>query len=97
MPIFRRVPAIAFLAVAIPYLLAPVYRFPSPRRFSGAAIWNPYAHLTGSWQRADLHALEDAWSGPTYGTHSYGVLIACLVVPSLVWKPRSTMPAGVRS
>ena len=47
-----------FLAVAIPYALAPVYRFPPPRTFSGAALWNPYAHLTGTWQRANAGAYK---------------------------------------
>lgn len=59
-----------FIAVAIPYALAPVYRFPPPRTFSGAALWNPYAHLSGTWQRANLHAHGHAWSGLTNGTHS---------------------------
>ena len=59
-----------FLAVAFPYSLAPVYRFPPPRTFSGAALWNPYAHPSGAWQRANLHAHGHAWSGLTNGTHS---------------------------
>lgn len=68
--ILKRVAAIVFLAVAIPYALAPVYRFPPPRTFSGPALWNPYAHLTGSWQRANLHAHGHAWNGLTNGTHT---------------------------
>jgi len=60
----------AFIAVAIPYALAPVYRFPPPRTFRGAALWNPYARLTGTWQRANFHAHGHAWSGLTNGTHS---------------------------
>jgi hypothetical protein len=68
--ILRRVAAIFFLAAAIPYLLAPVYRFPQPRTFAGPALWNPYAHLTGTWQRANLHAHGHAWSGLTNGTQT---------------------------
>jgi hypothetical protein len=65
--ILKRVAAIVFLAAAIPYALAPVYRFPPPRTFRGSALWNPYAHLTGIWQRANLHAHGHAWSGLTNG------------------------------
>jgi hypothetical protein len=68
--ILKRAAAIVFIAVAIPYALSPVYRFPSPRTFSGPALWNPYAHLAGSWQRANLHAHGHAWSGLTNGTHT---------------------------
>jgi hypothetical protein len=68
--ILKRVAAIVFLAVAIPYVLSPVYRFPSPRTFRGPALWNPYAHLTGTWQRANLHAHGHAWSGLTNGTQT---------------------------
>ncbi len=70
MLILRRVASILFLAAAIPYLLAPVYRFPPRRTFSGPVLWNPYAHLTGTWQRANLHAHGHAWSGLTNGTQS---------------------------
>ena len=69
MLILKRAAAILFIAAAIPYALAPVYRFPSPRTFSGPALWNPYAHLTGSWQRANLHAHGHTWGGLTNGTH----------------------------
>jgi hypothetical protein len=68
--ILKRVAAIVVLAVGFPYVLSPVYRFPPPRTFSGPALWNPYAHLTGSWQRANLHAHGHAWSGLTNGTHT---------------------------
>jgi hypothetical protein len=68
--ILKRVAATVFLAAAIPYALAPVYRFPSPRTFTGPALWNPYAHSTGAWQRANLHAHGHAWSGLTNGTHT---------------------------
>ncbi len=65
-----------FLAAAIPYALAPVYRFPSPRTFKGPIFWNPYAHLTGAWQRANLHAHGHAWSGLTNGTHTDEEVVA---------------------
>jgi hypothetical protein len=68
--ILRRAAAIVFFAAAIPYALSPVYRFPPPRPFAGGALWNPYAHPTGSWQRANLHAHGHAWSGLTNGTHT---------------------------
>jgi hypothetical protein len=68
--IFRRGLAIFFLAIAIPYLLAPVYRFPPPQQFAGEALWNPYAHMAGHWQRANLHAHGRSWGGLTNGYQS---------------------------
>jgi hypothetical protein len=66
--IFRRVVTILLLfLIAIPSLLAPVYRFPTPQPFAGQALWNPYAHLTGTWQKANLHAHGHAWGGVTNG------------------------------
>lgn len=71
MLIFRRVVAILLLIfIAIPSLLAPVYRFPTPQPFAGPALWNPYAHLTGTWQKANLHAHGHAWGGVTNGRQS---------------------------
>ncbi len=68
MLIFRRVVAILlFVFIAIPPLLAPVYRFPAPHPFAGAALWNPYAHSSGTWQKANLHAHGVAWGGVTNG------------------------------
>jgi len=69
--IFRRVVAILLLLfIAIPSLLAPVYRFPLPKPFAGPSLWNPYAHLTGTWQKANLHAHGHAWGGVTNGRQS---------------------------
>ena len=69
--IFRRIVAILlFVFIAIPLLLAPVYRFPTPQPFAGPVLWNPYAHLTGTWQKANLHAHGHAWAGVTNGTQS---------------------------
>jgi hypothetical protein len=66
--IFRRVVAVLFLIlIAIPSLLAPVYRFPTPQPFAGSSLWNPYAHLIGTWQKANLHAHGVAWGGVTNG------------------------------
>ena len=59
-----------FLFIAIPSLLAPVYRFPASQPFAGSALWNPYAHLTGTWQKANLHAHGVAWGGVTNGKQS---------------------------
>jgi hypothetical protein len=66
--IFRRVLATFFLAVTLPYLLAPVYRFPPPQQFTGAALWNPYAHTSATWHRANLHAHGRSWGGLTNGS-----------------------------
>ncbi|HXD73971.1 MAG TPA: hypothetical protein VN628_09555, partial [Vicinamibacterales bacterium] len=71
MLIFRRIVAILFFfIIAIPLLLAPVYRFPPPQPFAGPALWNPYAHLSGTWQKANLHAHGVAWGGVTNGRQS---------------------------
>jgi len=69
--IFRRVVSILlFILIAIPLLIAPVYRFPPPQRFAGDGLWNPYAHLAGTWQKANLHAHGVAWGGVTNGAQS---------------------------
>jgi hypothetical protein len=69
--ILRRVVAILLsFFIAIPSLLSPVYRFPAPQPFAGPALWNPYAHVTGTWQKANLHAHGRAWGGVTNGKQS---------------------------
>jgi hypothetical protein len=68
--IVKRTLAIVVVVAALPYLLAPVYRFPPRRPFAGTALWNPYAHLHGTWQRANLHAHGRAWNGLTNGRQS---------------------------
>lgn len=57
---------VAVLAL-LPYGWGPIYRFPEPVPFSGSQFWNPYANLTGSWQRSNLHAHGRAWGGLTSG------------------------------
>jgi hypothetical protein len=66
--IFRRVLATFVLAVTLPYLLAPVYRFPPRQQFTGTALWNPYAHVNATWHRANLHAHGRSWGGLTNGS-----------------------------
>jgi hypothetical protein len=58
------------LVVAVPYVWSPIYRFPEPTAFSGGHFWNPYEHLSGSWQRTNLHAHGYAWVGLTNGQQS---------------------------
>jgi len=41
-----------------------------PQPFAGPALWNPYAHLAGTWQKANLHAHGHAWGGVTNGTQT---------------------------
>ena len=89
MLIFRRVVAILlFVFIAIPPLLSPVYRFPAPQPFAGSALWNPYAHLAGSWQKANLHAHGVAWGGVTNGRQSDEEVVAA-------YKTRGYSVAGV--
>jgi hypothetical protein len=58
------------LVVIGPYVWGPIYRFPQPVRFHGSAFFNPYAQVTGSWQRTNLHAHGHAWVGLTNGQQS---------------------------
>lgn len=89
MLIFRRVVAILlFVFIAIPSLLSPVYRFPASQPFAGTALWNPYAHLAGSWQKANLHAHGVAWAGVTNGKQSASQVVAA-------YKGRGYSVAGV--
>ena len=89
MLIFRRVVAIfLFVFIAIPLLLAPVYRFPPPQPFAGSALWNPYAHLSGTWQKTNLHAHGVAWAGVTNGKQSDQEVVAA-------YKARGYSVAGV--
>ena len=71
----RTAAAVAVLAL-LPYAWGPVYRFPEPQSFSGTQLWNPYAALTGTWQRANLHAHGHAWGGVTSGVQSDAEVVA---------------------
>jgi len=59
--------AAAVLLVALPYAWSPIYDFPDPEAFRGDQLWNPYAELHGTWQRANLHAHSRTWMGLTNG------------------------------
>jgi hypothetical protein len=58
------------LLLLVPYAWAPIYTFPEPAAFAGHDLWNPYQSLTGTWQRANLHAHGKAWMGLTSGAQS---------------------------
>jgi hypothetical protein len=60
--------ALTILVIALPYAWSPIYEFPEPRHFSGSHLFNPYAALQGTWQRANFHAHGRAWLGITNGT-----------------------------
>jgi hypothetical protein len=62
------------LALA-PYAWGPIYQFPDPAPFTGARIWNPYASLSGGWQRTNLHAHGRAWGGLTSGEQDDAVVV----------------------
>jgi len=55
------------LLIAVPYARGPLYHFPDPAPFAGSSFLNPYEHLRGDWQRANLHAHGRAWGGLTSG------------------------------
>ncbi len=67
MLLLKRAAALFIVAAALPYLVAPAYRFPPPQRFRGERLWNPYAQLSGTWQLANLHAHGRSWGGVTNG------------------------------
>jgi hypothetical protein len=66
---------VAILA-AVPYLACPVYQFADPRPFSGSALYNPYARLSGAWRTANFHAHGRAWGGLTNGEQSDSDVVA---------------------
>ncbi len=63
----RRAAVVVAVVALLPYAWGPIYDFPAPAAFSGSHLWNPYASLTGTWQRANLHAHGQAWGGLTNG------------------------------
>lgn len=64
------------IAVA-PYAMCPVYRFPAPAPFSGAAFYDPYANRpAGSqWRTANFHAHGRAWGGLTEGRQTDSAIV----------------------
>ena len=57
--------------------MCPVYRFPAPAPFNGAAFYNPYADRpAGSqWRTANFHAHGRAWGGLTEGHQTDSVVV----------------------
>jgi hypothetical protein len=70
----RRAAVVVAVVSLLPYAWGPVYDFPPPAPFTGAHLWNPYASLTGTWQRANLHAHGQAWGGLTNGAQPDAVV-----------------------
>ena len=68
--ILKRALVVIAALIAVPYARGPVYRFPPPVQFTGAAFLNPYSGASGHWTRANLHAHGRAWSGFTNGRQS---------------------------
>ena len=64
---FERLGLTVAVIVLLPYAWGPIYRFPAPAPFSGDQVFNPYRTLTGTWQKANLHAHGRAWLGLTSG------------------------------
>ena len=67
MTLLKRTAALLIVVLGLSYLATPVYRFPSPQKFAGASLWNPYANMSGTWQLANLHAHGRSWGGLTNG------------------------------
>jgi hypothetical protein len=67
------------LGVAVvPYVVCPVYRFPTPAPFSGSALYNPYADAPAgsAWRTANFHAHGRAWDGLTEGRQTDSAVVA---------------------
>ena len=54
----------------LPYALVPAYAAHDATPFSGPALFNPYANVGATWQRANFHAHSKAWGGLTSGRQS---------------------------
>jgi hypothetical protein len=63
----RRLFVTLFILALLPYVMAPVYRWPAAQPFAGPHLWNPYADAAGPWRRANFHAHAWSWGGATAG------------------------------
>ncbi len=58
------------------YLMAPVYEFSGPSKFSGDKIYNPYQSIDSSrWRRYNFQVQSKAWGGITSGRTNSNELI----------------------
>jgi hypothetical protein len=58
---------IIFTFCIIIYLPCYIYKFPSPKKFSGEFLYNPYKESCAVWQKTNFHAHAVAWHGITNG------------------------------
>lgn len=64
------VPRLLVVLALLPYIAAPVYRWPAAQPFSGPRWWNPYENADAPWRRANFHAHGQSWGGLTAGAQS---------------------------
>jgi hypothetical protein len=58
------------------YLMAPVYEFSGPSKFSGDKFYNPYQNINPSqWRRYNFQVQSKAWGGLTSGRTNTNELI----------------------
>jgi hypothetical protein len=70
---------LAASVLLLPYLLVPAYEPLRPQPFSGAQLYNPYADIGPTWQRANFHAHSRAWGGITSGHQTVNEVRAAYV------------------
>lgn len=58
------------------YLMAPIYEFSEPKKFSGAKLYNPYQGMDSTqWKRYNFQVQSKAWGGLTEGRKNSNELI----------------------
>lgn len=66
----------SFLLFAVEYITCPVYRFPDPKPFQGAYLFNPYEGIDStSWRKSNFQAQSRAWMGITSGRYNTNEVI----------------------
>lgn len=65
-----------FVVFTIEYLIAPVYKFPEPRPFSGSELFNPYEGIDSvHWHKGNFQIQSEAWLGITDGRKNTNEMI----------------------
>lgn len=58
------------------YLMAPIYNFSGPSKFSGEKLYNPYENMDSSlWRKYNFQVQSKAWGGLTNGRKNSNELI----------------------
>ena len=58
------------------YLMAPIYEFSGPIKFSGDKLYNPYAEMDSThWKKYNFQVQSKAWLGITDGRKNSNEMI----------------------